>query len=489
MIGNSVPEYIFIRTCIAGLRLVAPLSFVYTLASWREGRFLCSPWVGAYALVEACFYLFVYLPRSFLLQKAATHPPPLSRKEREALFEKCFGYIAKMNMATGWFFGGDASLIKRENMREWLLWALFGCNRDSARPEWDDEIEGYLAMLENYMGKPLEGGWSEVARCMRLTLDPVVMLHRPLVWYAIVGLVDTVTCVRLALAGFTHRDTRNPFSSFPFRLWSLFSQRTPEPSLAYWYRPHRSKTKLPVVFLHGIGIGLWPYVTFFRELAAQDPDVGIIAIENLSISMRISPPPLRRAHMLAALTTVLRHHNISTFVLAAHSYGTVLSAHVLRDAALSQRVAATLLIDPIPFLLYLPPVAYNFVYREPRAASEWQLWYLASRDPDIARALSRHFFWTENVLWKEDLEGRETAVVLCGEDQIVDSREVMAYLTGSEDLSLRWKKDGLEVLYFPGLDHSNQFYHEECRRPMIEVLSRFVNNGLTVEELSKSKES
>ncbi|KAH9832839.1 uncharacterized protein C8Q71DRAFT_775203 [Rhodofomes roseus] len=477
MISDSVPEYIFIRICITALRLVAPLSILYTLASWWEGRLLYSPWLGAYALAEACFYFFVYLPRSYLLQKAATHPPPLTRKEREKLFSNCFVYIAKMNMASGWFFGSETSLIKRENMREWLLWALFGCNRENGRPEWNDEIEGYLAKLEDYTGSPFEDGWSETAKCMRLTLDPVVMLHRPLVWYAIVGLVDTVTCAGLALAGFNHCCTRNPFSSFPFRMWSLFSQRTPEPSLSYWYRPHRSKTKQPVVFLHGIGIGLWPYVTFLRELVDKDPDVGIIAIENLSISMRISPPPLRRADMLAALTTVLAHHQISTFVLAAHSYGTVLSAHVLRDPALSARVTATLLIDPIPFLLYLPPVAYNFVYREPRSASEFQLWYFASRDADIARALSRHFFWTENVLWKEDLAGREAAVILCGQDQIVDSAEVLKYLTGSEDVQFRCRKNGLEVLYYPNLDHSNQFNYEECRRPMVEVLSRFVNSG------------
>ena len=205
--------------------------------------------------------------------------------------------------------------------------------------------------------------------------------------------------------------------------------------------------------------------------------MGIIAIENLSISMRISPPPLDRQHMLAALTRILEHHHIDTFVLAAHSYGTVLSAHILRDPGLSARVRATLLIDPIPFLLYLPPVAYNFVYREPRSASEWQLWYFASRDPDIARALSRHFFWAENVLWKEDLAGKDAAVILCGEDQIVDSAEVRRYLTGTNDVSFRWRGDGMEVLYYPTLDHSNQFDYEEYRRPMVEILSKFVDNG------------
>ena len=71
MISNSFPEYIFIRICIIALRAIAPLSLIYTVASWYEGRLLHSRWLGLYALAEACFYLLVYLPRSFLLQKVS----------------------------------------------------------------------------------------------------------------------------------------------------------------------------------------------------------------------------------------------------------------------------------------------------------------------------------------------------------------------------------------------------------------------------------
>lgn len=63
------PQHIFLLTVIHFLRLVAPLSIGYILASWYTGRFLYSPWLGAYAVAEAVFYLFVYLPRSRLLQK------------------------------------------------------------------------------------------------------------------------------------------------------------------------------------------------------------------------------------------------------------------------------------------------------------------------------------------------------------------------------------------------------------------------------------
>ena len=69
MIGNSRPEYVFIRISIIGLRLIAPLSIIYLAASYYAAAFLCSPFLGVYALIEAAFYLFVYLPRSFYLQR------------------------------------------------------------------------------------------------------------------------------------------------------------------------------------------------------------------------------------------------------------------------------------------------------------------------------------------------------------------------------------------------------------------------------------
>src|SRR4051812_1545803 len=112
-------------------------------------------------------------------------------------------------------------------------------------------------------------------------------------------LVDTVTAIRLRLAGFmlfrTH--LRSALSVFPPRLASLTTRSISSASdLSYWYRPHTSRTRLPILFIHGIGIGLYPYVEFFNEidkhdpLSAQDGHVGIIAIELMPISFRITGP-------------------------------------------------------------------------------------------------------------------------------------------------------------------------------------------------------
>jgi hypothetical protein len=69
MIGKSAKEYVFIRSSIASLRLVAPASIAYLLTSFYTGTFLVSPWVAIYPSAEAFFYLLIYLPRRALLQK------------------------------------------------------------------------------------------------------------------------------------------------------------------------------------------------------------------------------------------------------------------------------------------------------------------------------------------------------------------------------------------------------------------------------------
>lgn len=242
--------------------------------------------------------------------------------------------------------------------------------------------------------------------------------------------------------------------------------------MSYWYRPHTSSTKDPIVFIHGIGvcheffsirrniltlflkIGLWPYRDFFKDIIAADPTVGIIAVELLPISMRLTHPPLSSRLFLDSLLAILNEHSITTCTLITHSYGSSMSAHIFRSPKLSKRVANAVLVDPVAFLLHEPSVARNFLYRHPNVwrANELQLWYFASRDISVANALSRYFFWSENVLWAEDLEvsgtpttvedddedersGRVTpserrvVVVLSERDQILHARRVWGYLT------------------------------------------------------------
>lgn len=71
--------------------------------------------------------------------------------------------------------------MKKENVILWILWALF--STESYLPKWEDEINQYVFEIEHVLGHQLESGYSDHLEAMRPTFDPVVALHRPLVWY------------------------------------------------------------------------------------------------------------------------------------------------------------------------------------------------------------------------------------------------------------------------------------------------------------------
>ena len=66
--------------------------------------------------------------------------------------------------------------MKRDNIVHWTLWALFVS--ETMRPEWEEEVDGYVTVVEKR--RRLEAGYSEEAKSLRLTFDPVVTLVRPI---------------------------------------------------------------------------------------------------------------------------------------------------------------------------------------------------------------------------------------------------------------------------------------------------------------------
>jgi len=50
-------------------------------------------------------------------------------------------------------------------------------------------------------------------------------------------------------------------------------------------------------------------------------------------------------------------------------------------------------------------------------------------DMGVSHTLARSFFWSENILWKEDLGGKRLSVFLAGKDIIVNTKEVARYLS------------------------------------------------------------
>ena len=189
MAGTSTWDYVFIRTSIFLLHLLAPLSVTYSLLAplinpplFHVPRIL-EIWLN----LEAVFYLAVYFPRRAYLQAIATPPLTVSREDRRRLFWRCHYNIGDPEWyLTKWFQDAPMMEIKRENVKDFFRWAFL--NTGDPDPAHDEELEEYAGEMEKLLGRKLQPGRGN-ARCIRLTLDKVDMLHRSVAWYMVSFLI------------------------------------------------------------------------------------------------------------------------------------------------------------------------------------------------------------------------------------------------------------------------------------------------------------
>jgi hypothetical protein len=186
MIGTSKTEFYFIRVCIIGLHYIVPLCVLYCIGLVAVYGIKATTYrfpliIESIAIAETLFFLCVYLPYSHILQREAIHPPAPTREEREELFQLCNANISDPEAyLQKWFLGAPIDEIKRENLKDFFLWAFF--NRGGPPGDDDEELNEYVDATEKLLGRPIDEGRGK-AVCLRLTLDKVSMLHRSLIWF------------------------------------------------------------------------------------------------------------------------------------------------------------------------------------------------------------------------------------------------------------------------------------------------------------------
>ncbi|KAK8110178.1 uncharacterized protein PG998_006635 [Apiospora kogelbergensis] len=427
--------------------------------------------IEAYGAVEILWYFVWFLPFKARLQRPGMPMTPMTRAQRRKLVADILRNVPDVRLfIRKWFCMAHLDQIHRDNVKDWLAWALFAAEgRDLAPDEW--------AELDEY------------AMPMRLNLDPVVMYHRPLLWYLFMSFTEVASWAYLAIKGFTfyRQPRRTFFSVFPFRPMTLLAPRaSASEDISYFCRPHRSKTHRPVLFIHGIGIGVPTYATWLPSIPA---DIGVVAVEILPASNRICPEAVPPAAFARAVAQIVQQQGMDDFVLVGHSYGTFMARPLLEHPEVGPRINSLVLCDPVAVLLHLPDVAYNITRRRGRVTPEIEIDFGAGRDPMIAYTVCRRFHWPEHILFREDLAGRRTTAVVAGRDCVLNGPAVASYMhygradqTSRNDLAALehtwtgWTGRGdIELLYLPDRDHGQSLLLPQLARRISEAIATYAD--------------
>ncbi|GLI59609.1 hypothetical protein VaNZ11_001541, partial [Volvox africanus] len=347
----------------------------------------------------------------------------------------------------------------------------------------------------NYAAKDVVAAEAKLLAC---TADPLVASYRPLIFYLLTEAVAAATHLALLLMGF--RATMTPGGTATVYTWA----RGADAAAASASKGAMKKTgggamdtavaaataatgdggDPPLVFLHGIGLGLTPYLRLLSRLVTSSGGRRpVYAVQYKHVSMRLTstiPAPHEVANDVAAF---LASRGVTRMSLLAHSYGTLIASALTKLATASPsapKISRLTLVDPVCFAMFLPHLVRNAIYQQPLQDQQDQeqgsrfsrrsllrslIKGLVVAEFHCSVALRRRLDWARVNLWPSELPAQST-VVLSGRDNLVPVREIRRILANRAEL-LGPACPHPNVLFREDLGHGGFLADEDCQAHVI----------------------
>jgi pimeloyl-ACP methyl ester carboxylesterase len=181
---------------------------------------------------------------------------------------------------------------------------------------------------------------------------------------------------------------------------------------------------VPLVFVHGIGIGLIAYLPLVDALLKTGRPLFLPEIPYVSGFRPWQSPNavLSPQVVTSTLSAMLASHGFLRATFAGHSYGTSWLSYMCKYA--EDSVAALLFLDPICFCLHHPHLTKSFVYFRPDPGT---MAYIVRTDVIVNWTIQRSFPWAWISLFTEQIKV-PTTIFLSEKDMLVPAEKVEAYL-------------------------------------------------------------
>jgi hypothetical protein len=100
------------------------------------------------------------------------------------------------NALRPWFRNVPWSTIGQQDLRRWLYWAVFNAvlpdNQDDLSHAHKTAMEDVMELIRRRTGTDVQPGSNPICQPLMLTLDPVNVWSRPLLWYMFVAVVNGI---------------------------------------------------------------------------------------------------------------------------------------------------------------------------------------------------------------------------------------------------------------------------------------------------------
>jgi len=295
-----------------------------------------------------------------------------------------------------------------------------------------------FVQVTGYVGKSLLHRSSrEPPHYLKYSCDPLMdVASYPLMFHILI-LLATEGGLRLMmrLRGF-QRLRVGPVSYYyhPGRSSSNQDSSFEQPNNTDGNREEVDHDDIPIVFCHGIGVGLIFYMTLVDELAKLGrplilPEIPFVTGFRPYQSPHCVLPP---AAVTSSLMSILACHGHARGAFVGHSYGTSWLSFMCKYAP--SAVAAVMFLDPVCFCLHCPRLTKQFVYHraDPGSTS-----HMIRTDVNINWTIQRGFPWARISLFTEQIPCVPCAIFLSEQDALVPSAKVVSIVKLTRRVHIR----------------------------------------------------
>mmetsp|Transcript_41153 Transcript_41153/g.106528 ORF Transcript_41153/g.106528 Transcript_41153/m.106528 type:complete len:408 (-) Transcript_41153:866-2089(-) len=322
-----------------------------TAGSWAAGVWhLTQAWLA----LELAFLAYQYWQYR-MHNRVGSHPVP--HHEPDDTFTQFLALKDHLDIRpflTGWFHGADFEEIKRGNVEELICYGFYYKQwEEVAGTEVEERLAQHVREVEAAFGICFDDGYNPSLRFMSHLWDPLNVTVRPLLFYGATEAVGLLSHAVLLASGFRRHSHSHVGAA---HYWVRRAEAGAGAGLADGSKP--------LVFMHGIGFGLLPYMPFLRKLWRAFPSRTLILAEYRHVTMRLcwsSPHVDEAVYELAGL---LEEQGHGQACIMGHSYGTLVMTRFMQLCP--AMVGAAVMVDPVSLMVLHPKLLNNFVYRPTR---------------------------------------------------------------------------------------------------------------------------
>lgn len=234
-------------------------------------------------------------------------------------------------------------------------------------------------------------------------INKLNIIHKPYIFYMIMYIIRKIFNIYMYIKGYKY--IIDPATNI--RVWIKYNKLD----------------NIPLVFLHGFGIGILPYINKINNLS-YTRTIIIPEIPNISYDLYKMPPPSINT-IIDVIYDILLKYNITQIDITGHSFGTtILNAFQLKYPHMCN---CKTYAEPVCFYIQQPqlthivykshPISYNFI--------KYLLYIFVFKDQYVQYITKRCMFIEQSLINNID---KKTTIILAKYDYLLPATHIYDYI-------------------------------------------------------------